>query len=80
MFSSVSNLPNRDGVRVGSEMVDIEGAYWNYFGSHTIQNVLSSESSTSSDSGIVSDCNSDGDTVSVAEEVDYSKKLQDAIR
>lgn len=54
-------------------MVDIEGVYWRY----TIENMLYSESS---DSGIASDCNSDGDTVSVAElEVDYSKKLQDAI-
>ena len=58
-------------------MVDIEGVYWS---SHTIQKMqmLYSESS---DSGIASDYNSDGDTVSVAElEVDYSKKLQDAIR
>ena len=61
-------------------MVDIEGVYWKYYGSHVIQNGLCRESSTSSDSGIVSDCYSDGDTVSVAEEVDYSKKLQDAIR
>ena len=59
-------------------MVDIEGAYWRYCSSHNIQNVLCSEKSISSDSGI--DCNSDGDTVSVADEVDYFKKLQDAIR
>ena len=59
-------------------MVDIEGAYWSY--SHAFQIVHCSESSTSSDSGIFSDCNSDGDAVSVVEEADYSKKLQDAIR
>lgn len=59
-------------------MVDIEGAYWRYCSSLTTQNVLCSENSISSDSGI--DCNSDGDNVSVAEEVDYFKKLQDAIR
>jgi len=61
-------------------MVDIEGVYWRSYGSHNIQHMLCRESSTSSDSGIVSDCNSDGDTASVAEEVDYSKKLQVAIR
>lgn len=55
-------------------MVDIEGVF---LGSQTIQNMLCSESS---DSGIVSDYNSDGETTSVAEEVDYSKRLEDAMR
>lgn len=57
-------------------MVDIEAAY-NYFGSHNIQNMVWSDSS---DSGIMSDYNSDGDTASVTEEVDYSKRLQEAMR
>ena len=88
MFSSVSSnlapksswCEGRSGYKdFTSEMVDIEGAYWRNFGPQAIKIVPCSESSTSSaDSGIISDYNSD--TVSVAEEADYSKKLQDAIR
>lgn len=58
-------------------MVDIEGVY---LGSQTIQNMLCSEISDTGDSGIVSDYNSDGDAASVAEEVDYSKRLEEAMR
>lgn len=53
-------------------MVDIEGVFL-----QTIQNMLCSESS---DSGIMSDYNSDCDNVSMAEEVDYSKRLHEAMR
>lgn len=60
-------------------MVDIAYAY---LGSHTIQSMLCSEfeSSDTADSGIISDYNSDGDAASLEEEVDYSKRLQEAMR
>ena len=59
-------------------MVDIADAY---LGSHTIQSMLCSEfeSSGTADSGIISDY-SDGDAASLEEEVDYSKRLQEAMR
>lgn len=55
-------------------MVDINGFYQ---GSQTIVNMLCRENS---DSGIVSDYNSDWETASLQDDEDYSKRLHEAMR
>lgn len=55
-------------------MVDIDGFYQ---GSQTIVNMLCRENS---DSGIVSDYNSDWETASLQDDEDYSKRLHEAMR